>query len=185
MQFLVRSEHMLFFKKKVGGRWDALERNPSRFTSWSEALLGRRGAEPRVTRPAPQGILGELGQQLRWLEARWGRPFVFSWSRTRALFSSLSRRLPRRAAGRRNGGDGSSGCSSGHRSVFSSANRFLFPLPLTVCCVFDVLKQEREREQRHEQHYRRPQHCGPGPQRRAGGRRRRRRRRRHRGNPGD
>ena len=151
----------------------------SRFSGCAWGLLGRHGAEPMMTRPCAARHCGELGPRVRWLE-RGGGGRLFS----RGLELARSLRSPRRPAGRRNGGDGSSGCSFGHRPVPSPANRFLFPLPLTVCCVFDVLKQERVREQRHEQHYHRPQHCGPGPQRRAGGRRRRRRRR-HRGNPGD
>ncbi|KAB0396610.1 hypothetical protein E2I00_007940 [Balaenoptera physalus] len=91
-----------------------------------------------MTRPCAARHCGELGPRVRWLE-RGGGGRLFS----RGLELARSLRSPRRPAGRRNGGDGSSGCSFGHRPVPSPANRFLFPLPLTVCCVFDVLKQER------------------------------------------
>lgn len=121
---------------------------------------GPAGTRSTGTRPAPHGLLG-AGRA-----AEPGRPFVCSWSLT-----ARPPPLPRPAA-----------AVASDTPPFPT-NRFLFPLPLTVCCLFDVLKQERAGEQRHEQHHRRPQHCGPGPQRRAG--RRRRRRRRHRGNPGD
>lgn len=155
----------------------------SRFSGGGARLVGpaRGGADGDV--PVHRKALWEFGPATE--EVVGGEVgatvCVLVVSNSRALFPP-----PRQAAGRRNGGGGGSGgCNIGHSPVSSPANRFLFPLPFTVCCVFDVLKQEREREQRHEQHYRRPQHCGPGPQRRAGWRRWRRRRRRHRGNPGD
>ncbi|KAG5214870.1 hypothetical protein MJG53_001905 [Ovis ammon polii x Ovis aries] len=44
-------------------------------------------AEPTVTHPCAARHCGKLGPRVRWLEARWGRPFVFSWSRTRAFSS--------------------------------------------------------------------------------------------------
>ena len=151
------------------------------FSGCEHGLLGRQGAEPTVTHPCAARHCGKLGPRVRWLEARWGRPFVFSWSGTRA-FSSFPAESGGAEKRRRRQQEQ---LQLRTQSCAFSGEWFLFPLPLTVCCVFGVLKQEREREQRHEQHYHRPQHCGPGPQRRAGGRRRRRRRRRHRGNPGD
>lgn len=154
-----------------------------------QACGGLCGAEPMVTRLCVAKHCGDIGPASEVVGGDVGAAVcVLVVCNTRAL-SFLPSPTPHPCE--RRGGETAAAAAAA--AVLTSGTLLSplrqigssFPLPLTVCCVFDVLKQEREHEQRHEQHYRRPQHCGPGPQRRAGWRRWRRWRRWHRGNPGD